>query len=310
MNKKKNKRAVGAGKNKSLLIFLVVLFFLLIVASNYSRIRHFNASSIRADLTAEGLELPAIEDSTYFIQDSVGRYSLLYSPVDKQARWVAYLLTRKDLEGKSVRRNSSFYVDSTIVKQGWRYAMLEDYRYSTFDRGHLLPSADRNRSREENKRTFLLSNIAPQKAQFNRGVWAALETQVREWAKKYDTLCVVTGGILGDSCLNVIGENEVTIPDRFFKVILSKQNGYANAIGFIIPNSNNTKNDFMVYCVSVREVELATGIDFFSKIPAEIQQKIETALNYSFWTRSIRGISEESDEEPINDSLVPPRTKE
>ena len=44
--------------------------------------------------------------------------------------------------------------------------------------------------------SFYLSNMSPQAASFNRGIWKKLESQVRTWALLYDTVYVVTGQIL------------------------------------------------------------------------------------------------------------------
>ena len=55
-----------------------------------------------------------------------------------------------------------------------------------------MPSADRL-SRVANIETFYYTNMTPQKAALNQGMWENLEEKVRVWARSMDTLYVVTG---------------------------------------------------------------------------------------------------------------------
>ncbi len=59
--------------------------------------------------------------------------------------------------------------------------------------------------------TFFMSNMSPQTASFNCGIWLELEDQVREWALSYDSLYVVTAGVLTTN-YGSIGANEVSVP--------------------------------------------------------------------------------------------------
>ena len=53
-------------------------------------------------------------------------------------------------------------------------------------------------------------------------------------------------------------------------------------IGFILPNegSNKTLREFTV---SVDAVEKATGLDFFSKVPKEEQERLEGSFSNNAW---------------------------
>lgn len=106
----------------------------------------------------------------------------------------------------------------------WPSAADRDYTGSGFDRGHLLPSADRNDTPQENGATFRLSNVSPQRPGLNRGTWRRLEERVRRWAARYDSLYIVTGGELTPSLRRIRGG--VGIPQRFFKTILARGRRY------------------------------------------------------------------------------------
>lgn len=120
-----------------------------------------------------GLELPACSRGEFLIRNEAGRYTLLYDTAYRQAAWVAYLLTREDVRRRGARRRNAFRCDPEVVARGWPTAVDRDYAGSSFDRGHLLPSADRDDSRAENDATFYLSNVSPQYPKLNRNQWRA-----------------------------------------------------------------------------------------------------------------------------------------
>lgn len=230
------------------------------------------------------LTLPKIKDDKYVITNSDGRYVLYYSPQHRQPTWVAYVLSRSDVSKKVVEREDKFVKDKEVVKRGWVAADDSDYKRSGYDRGHLLPSADRDNSSKENKSTFLYSNISPQKARLNRGAWRDLEEQTRRWAMMYDSLCVITAGVLSDDKpMKSIGDNQVSVPNKFYKVILAKYKGEYYAICFLLPNDDSVDSDFRRYTVSVDSIESVTGIDFFYRLPDSIETKVEKAVDKGFW---------------------------
>ena len=166
----------------------------------------------------EILACPFFANDEFVVRCPEGRYTMLYDTAYRQAAWVAYLLTRRDVSGKGVKRSGVFKSDPEVIARGWPSAADRDYTGSGFDRGHLLPSADRNDTPQENGATFRLSNVSPQRPGLNRGTWRRLEERVRRWAARYDSLYIVTGGELTPSLRRIRGG--VGIPQRFFKTIL------------------------------------------------------------------------------------------
>ena len=146
-------------------------------------------------------------------------YSLSYYEAHEQAEWVAYELKKSQLSDAKYKR-PYFQIDEAVSTGA---AHWQNYKNSGYDRGHLCPAGDRNYSLEAYNETFLTSNISPQKHEFNAGVWNSLEQTIRFWAKKYDGVFIVTGGILENN-LNTIGEEQVSVPNQFYKIILDRGN--------------------------------------------------------------------------------------
>lgn len=205
-------------------------------------------------------------------------YSLSYSEPYEQAEWVAYELKKEHLSNTNFDR-PYFEIDKAI-KTG--AASWRNYKNSGYDRGHLCPAGDRRYSREAYDETFLTSNISPQEHDFNSGIWNTLEQKVRYWASKYDGVFVITGGVLkGD--LKTIGSEEVAVPNQFYKVILDYNSGNPKVLAFLLPHKNSSQ-PLYEFVVSVDEVELLTGIDFFSELDDTTENAIEAASDYKQWS--------------------------
>lgn len=227
------------------------------------------------------LERPACDGDRFLVVNDEGRYSLWYDTMYRQAAWVAYVLTRNDVRATGVKRENRFRRDPEILRRGWPSASDADYAGSSFDRGHLLPSADRRGSRSENRTTFYFSNISPQYPALNRGVWKNLEEQVRRWAECYDSLYVVTGPELPPGLDRRPGG--VGIPRHYFKALLVFRKGQCEAVAFRLPNAPQIKGHFRDYCLSVDELESVSGYDFFPGLPDSLERQVESRVDTLFW---------------------------
>lgn len=200
-------------------------------------------------------------------------YSLDYNEQHEQANWVYYLLTKASVNGTATRKDN-FKADSSIETQS---ASLDDYKKSGYDRGHLCAAADMKINKEAMSQTFLMSNMTPQIPGFNRGEWKRLENQVRKWAVEEDSLIVVTGPVFKNN-MDQIGKNKVTVPGFYYKVIYDLT-APQKMTAFILPHQSKPKK-FINYQTSVNEVELQTGIDFFSVLDDKIEEQLEANQNW------------------------------
>lgn len=204
-------------------------------------------------------------------------YSLSYVEAHEQAEWVAYELLKEQLS--DVDRDRPYFEIDHAIPTG--AASWKNYKNSGYDRGHLCPAADRQYSQDLFVETFLTSNISPQNHDFNSGIWNQLEQKVRRWARKYDGVYVVCGGVLKKN-LATIGPEKVTVPDHFYKIILDENDGKPKVLAFLIPNKSSN-NPLETYVVSIDSIETLTGIDFFPNLEDELENDLEAEVNLKNW---------------------------
>lgn len=122
-----------------------------------------------------------------------------------------------------------------------------------------------------------MSNMSPQLPGFNRGVWKRLEELVRAIALKEKEIYVVTGAIFPPaSKAKYLPSGKITIPKAFYKVIYDLTPP-VKMIGFIIPHCSSDQ-PLQVFAVSVDEVKKQTGLDFFSKLQDDLEERLESML--------------------------------
>lgn len=204
-------------------------------------------------------------------------YGLSYKESKEQAEWVVYELKKSQLTSDD-RKRPYFIADPEVASHSadWR-----NYKNSGYDRGHLCPAGDRRFSEAAYEETFYTSNISPMKHDFNAGVWNRLEMRVRQWVKKYDSVYVITGGVLKKG-LPSIGYENVTVPDAFYKIIVRGSPADLKTITFLIPHQETDRllTDFQV---SIDTLEVKTGIDFFQDLEDEQEDLLEKEVKQSRW---------------------------
>ncbi|OQX28845.1 MAG: hypothetical protein B0D92_06870 [Spirochaeta sp. LUC14_002_19_P3] len=226
-------------------------------------------------LTAQSLELPLALNPDMVVKHAY--YTLEYSEAHKTALWTAYELTAEEVLGTVSRKNN--YRADPLVPGGT--ANENDYRGSGFDHGHLAPAADMKISDTAMSESFYMSNMVPQRPEFNRGIWLKLENAVRIWATENEAILIVSGPIYKEN-LAKIGTTGISIPSGFFKVILDYREPQLKAIGFLFANegSNLPLTDF---AVSIDDVERATGFDFFYQLSDDIEEQLESSFDIGQW---------------------------
>ncbi len=236
---------------------------------------------------------------------------LSYNEKYEQANWVAHIIS-KEITGKGFSRTNDFRPDplvktgSTEEKDFFLKHLNSDssYTYDGFgyDRGHLAPSADFRWNKEAMSESYFYSNMSPQLPDFNRGIWARVESFLREYvAENKHDLYVVTGGVLTDNLPKVERSiHKVSIPKEFYKIAVDLEGNIPEGIAFIVPNEGS---DYPVisFAVPIDSVEKITGINFFASLPDSIQDKFEKTTDIHHWQTKNR----KNNRKPINRNKLP-----
>jgi len=222
-------------------------------------------------LSEHSLEIPLVLNGEKLIQHT--GYSFVYSEEHEQAKWIAYVLNNKELDG-SFDRSDNFREDPFVSSGS---ADNLDYTKSGYDRGHLAPAADMKWSEKAMSESFYYSNMSPQVPGFNRGIWKKLEEQVRLWAKQYDTLYIVTGPKL-ESGLPTIGPNQVSVPKLYYKALIAPNQ--QKGIAFLIPNEKS-EEPLSHYLLSIDSLEQILHRDLFYQLADDQENVIEKQVK--FW---------------------------
>ncbi len=206
-------------------------------------------------------------------------YALGYYEPYEQPLWVQYTLEDWQVKNKKVDRERDFYEDPAVKT---RTATPWDYAGPKFDRGHLVPSADRRYSKEAQREVFYMSNISPQYHKFNAGIWNALEIQTRKWAIKEKKLLVITAPVFGENPQYTGKKNKIAVPSHFYKIIIDLTPPY-KAIAFLIPHTNKEEHNYFRYKTTIDNIENLTGLDFLPHLPDSLENYLESRT--FFWKK-------------------------
>lgn len=202
-----------------------------------------------------------------------------YNESRGSVNWVSWRTTRADL-GNSIPR-PDFRSDPRLPGRFQRIGYY-DYSGSGYDRGHLVPSADRFGNAKLNEETFMMTNIVPQKGALNQYPWEKLESYARSqvWSRKFDAY-QIAGGYGEQRILR----NKVVAPTNCWKIVVLVPRGRSidsidqrtRVIAVDMPNVDGIENDgWEKYKTTIRAIEEKTGFDFFQSLPRELQEAIET----------------------------------
>ncbi len=265
----------GSNRNKTLytvlLIICIVGFWLFenfYTPDSYSDPQSNNGSTVADYL------LPGSTSGQLVVHE---HFMLSYNESYEQAEWVGYSLKKEHMTYDDRKR--PYFIEDPKVKT--KSADWRNYRGSGYDRGHLCPAGDRRFSEYAYNETFYTSNISPQDRDFNAGLWNRLEMQVRRWAKRYNEVFVVTGGVL-EQGLEEIGEEDVAVPRHFYKIVAKGSKANLQVVGFLMEGKESAKS-LKTFLVPVDKIEELTGLDFFQGLPDALENSIEAKVSTSAW---------------------------
>lgn len=284
-NFRRNHTRSGMTPIVSKVVFVLLILFLMIVAITRYFMNSDQPNSVQQPVNNDEIitadYLPVGGDKGELVLNKF--FTISYNEKHEQPNWVAYELLADQLNKPSVSRDDMyFYADERVSTQT---AEWYDYKETSYTRGHLVPAGDRSWSVEAIKETFLMSNISPQKKEFNGGIWRELEENIRNWAREMGHLYIVSGPIFDNNCTKGdIGKTtNITVPCDFFKAILYiDEDGEGHYIGFVLPNEMSTK-PLIDYVVTIDEIEEKLDMDMFKSLVSN-EKEGESIVDMDRWS--------------------------
>ena len=221
----------------------------------------------------------------YLIQKR--QYALSYNDNTRQPNWVSWSYTAEDTGSQA--RTDAWAVEE-LLPSG--FLKIGTSTFGTpWDRGHMCPSADRTTNFEDNKQTFRMSNIIPQHANNNQGLWATFETYTRSLASGGNEVLIITGP--ADFSGSTIA-NGMQIPGSVWKIAViapsasssvpanQRLTSSSRVIAILTPNiatADGLINDWKSYRTSVEQIEQLTGFTFFTEVNPSVATYLKNVVD-------------------------------
>jgi len=216
-------------------------------------------------------------------------FVLLYDCHKKSPLWVGYHMLPSYLRQNNLRAPSSAFKPDPDLKCQ-KQAALSDYRNSGWDRGHMTPARDMERSPKTELESFYLSNVVPENRILNRHFWAKLENLGRVYTKQFGELYIYTGPIFskplpGKFFYPPIGANEIPVPTWLYKIFIRRlKDGSPDLLAFEVPNQKLVEeakiDDFLV---PIETIEQDTGIHFLTGVSLPMLDLIKKRRPSKIW---------------------------
>ncbi len=248
-------------------------------------------------------------DETRPIQILVNHgYVVGFCPDRLQPAWSAYRVAHAD-DDVDFDRPLTYYDDMRLD---------DEYRIGrkTFGKiggvqlnvGHMTPNEVINRQfgRLAQMETFLMSNMSPQYASLNSGVWLKLETAIREIKDEpgSDHVWAIVGPVFGQqpASINRGHGKYMPIPDAYFCVIVDPHAypydtpSRVHIDCFIIPQDAPRDSNPDDYPATLTEVEEATNLKFFASWGREMPLGLAVQEESRYESRLMRVLQQKRSE--------------
>ncbi|HOZ30777.1 MAG TPA: DNA/RNA non-specific endonuclease [Bacteroidales bacterium] len=261
---------------------------------------------LKSQLIEKGI--PKLKDGEELICHSA--FCLVYDEEHEMAKWTAHIISHEIATG-GINRTNDFRIDS-LIKTGSSeeadFFLQEEqfdgtikYEGFGYDRGHLAPSADFRWSAIALSESYFYSNMTPQLPDFNRELWADIESFAREYVYNNPgiDIFVVTAPVLTDDLPKQEKSlNKISIPEYHYKILVDFQN--KKGIAFLV-SQKNLDYPIESYVVSIDSVEKITGINYYPTLTNDEEKLIESSADISLW----RTGTKKNDVAPLKKSDLP-----
>jgi len=229
---------------------------------------------------------PAPDDVTVL---SRGEFAVGWSPTLGRPVWAAYHVPPE--ARYDARQRPSFRKDRAVPSSPAASA----YEQTGYDRGHMVP----NRAivtrfgPEAQAKTFLMSNIAPQRPALNRGPWREIEQRIADlWTARYGEIWVIVGGVTPGRMRSgeTLSGTKIDVPECYYALIVAQDADGVRALA-ILMSQGARYGDFPVHdIVTIAELERLTGFDFLPDLPSFLARPLESDLPTRLWPVRLRDL--------------------
>lgn len=279
-----------------------------------------NANSDIDNPAATLLEMPRVNTTNFlaahyvdYDNQHIMNLAIEWNAAMRHSSWVAFSFDSTTSQD-NVKRGDAWGWDPLIPVELGK-VIEDDHKSDGYDKGHLCASEDRVYCKEANDQTFLYSNISPQIGSFNQKYWAKLEALIQKWGRStqngvYDKVYVAKGGTINKLLKDWTGKqkandglyptadadgksspkskNGLVVPAYYYMAILAEKDGKFQAIGFLVPHSEDlpakpTTADLQAYTCSIAHLEEQTGIDFFCNLKDNVERDVESTFRLEDW---------------------------
>lgn len=202
-------------------------------------------------------------------------YAAGYCEEARISYWACESLSTDDASGDAERK--SYIKRDPGLPKDMSQPSDDDYTNSGYDRGHLVPFADRKYSQSVSDTLFYWTNIVPQNPEFNQRTWLDLEEYVRGIAEQCGDIKVVTGALFLDDH-ETIGDNEVWVPTHMYKLIVRGKVAVVVVLPNVLAYPDAEWTDAPNAFWTVDELEDAANLNFMPRLGNRDASEIEGTL--------------------------------
>ena len=167
-------------------------------------------------------------------------FSICYDYKHKGARYVAYELDGALVNQGNIKKRERFYTEKTLPKKYRSHT--KDYTNSGYDRGHLANDASFDYDEKVLRKTYSMANIVPQAPIVNRKLWIKAEEYERMIAVKLGKVVVINGVVYDVNPIK-IGQNQISVPSGFWKMLRNKEQNFERCFYYVNDIDAQVKGD-------------------------------------------------------------------
>ena len=182
---------------------------------------------------------------------------------------------------RAITREDCFRADPRLPAA--EASLPSDYDEPIYDQGHMAPFANQTSSVIAGHNSFIMSNMAPQTCQLNRGIWQILEGITRLWAAEHGTIYIMSGSVFDRNAdgrrdpdasaqrmVSRNGRQRVGVPSHYYKVLaLRRADGSLATLSILLPHDTANPDGPAAlrylegHVTTIEAIEQVAGIDLF-----------------------------------------------